>query len=207
MLSKWFSAEERATWWTAASSAQTLGGAGIAVVGSYITEYYGWRYTMHIPGIITVLLAIILYSFVSEKPEDEGFPPLVGKVEELKQTRSNTKSKTQEESKKEKEENILLDYIIVSPTMWLLALSAFSLYIVRSAIHEWIILMLMESRQLTAVAAGSCLFWFEIFGFVGGFAASIISDRVYKGDRIPVLVYFAVGIAFGVSNFDTSERT
>ncbi|PRP84367.1 regulatory protein uhpC [Planoprotostelium fungivorum] len=186
MLTRWFLESERATKWAIASSAQQLGGAFIAISGSWITGNFGWRSTMMMSGAAIAMAALVPHRLMSESPESEGLS--------LVKTESATPSpREQDEGDKGGRVNAI-DLVYRQPISWFLAFATFSLYVVRTAVLDWVILLLMESRGLTQAQAASCIFWFEIFGFLGGFAASISSDKIWLGNRIPVIVYMSWGL-------------
>eukprot|EP01117_Protostelium_nocturnum_P006100 TRINITY_DN2199_c0_g1_i2.p1 TRINITY_DN2199_c0_g1~~TRINITY_DN2199_c0_g1_i2.p1 ORF type:complete len:256 (-),score=38.18 TRINITY_DN2199_c0_g1_i2:41-808(-) len=97
--------------------------------------------------------------------------------------------------------------VFSNPNSWLLAIAAFSLYIVRTTILDWVVLILIEEKGQDTVAASSCIFWFEISGFIGGFVSSVLSDRVWLGNRIPILMYFSVGCVLTSVAFWMSSST
>ena len=77
--------------------------------------------------------------------------------------------------------------------IWVLAISYFFVYIIRTAINDWGLIFLKESKELSLIKAGMCVTAFEIGGFVGSLASGWFSDRIFSGRRGPINVLFTLG--------------
>jgi sugar phosphate permease len=69
---------------------------------------------------------------------------------------------------------------------------------VRAGVTEWGVILLVDTRSVTPLVAGACMFWFEIGGTLGGFAAGYCSDKIFNGSRGPVNILFMIGLGFTV---------
>ena len=59
-LTYWFSKSERGFWWSLLSTANNVGGALIPILSIYILKMLDWRWAMHVPGIISMVIGIFL---------------------------------------------------------------------------------------------------------------------------------------------------
>jgi len=229
-LNVWYTKEEKATWWSATSSAQTVGGALVALGGSMLSTYFGWRSTFEIPGAFCVLESLLLWIFLLEDPKeinvyshcDIGFldreilfsqPKQLSELPLGKQrsivstliTNNDlivddtscccnplmTTSSTQLSSR----------LVFSSYAVWSIGIASLFVHVIRTAMLDWGVVLLGERKGYQPLVSGTCMFWFECGGFIGGFLAALISDRFYHGDRIPVMLWYLVGMTLGTSFF------
>jgi OPA family sugar phosphate sensor protein UhpC-like MFS transporter len=139
------------------------GGALIAIFGSYLSEYFGWRYTLFIPGALSILVSFFLADRIRDSPQHVGIvflDHLPFKKEQMPPKKSELPLRV-----------ALVDHILKSKAIWLLGVAGFIHYIVRYAVSDWGILYLVREQGFTAIQAGTCLFWFEIGASIGAFIA------------------------------------
>ena len=73
----------------------------------------------------------------------------------------------------------------------MLTVSYFFVYIIRGAISDWAQFFLEEVKNYPRPIACTCSTWFELGGVFGGLFSGWMSDRIFKGKRIPVTVIFS----------------
>jgi len=178
-------------WWGGVSVSQAAGGALIALTGSYMSQYWGWRFTMVIPGALSIIVSFFLIDRLRDSPQQVGIVFL----EHLPFKRDQEQTKKQELPIRV----ALFEHIIKNKAIWLLGPASFLHYIIRYALGDWGLLLLVEEKNFSRMEGGTCMFWFEIGAAVGVFAAGLISDRVFKSNRGPVNVLCMVGVTFGIS--------
>jgi len=93
---------------------------------------------------------------------------------------------------------ILYRYILTNKFVWLLALSYVLVYIVRMGVNDWTNLYLVKTYGVDLVVANSAISMLEIGGFIGTIVAGWGSDKLFKGNRIPMNIIFMVGIMLSV---------
>jgi OPA family sugar phosphate sensor protein UhpC-like MFS transporter len=191
LLTYWYSQSERGSWWSTWNTSHNAGGALIPLLSSYLIEHYNWRIAMFTPGIISIVLGLFLMQRLRDTPQSLGLPP----VEKFRNEPSSSNIKeTDTLSVKE----ILVDHVLSNRYIWMIAIAFFFVYIVRQAMNDWSQLFLMETKGYSALAAGSCIFWFEIGGFFGSIVSGWSSDWIFKGKRGPVNVIFIFFVLFAV---------
>jgi OPA family sugar phosphate sensor protein UhpC-like MFS transporter len=158
----------------------------IALGGSAIAQYFGWRITMIAPGILSIIVGIIVWTKLVDDPISVGITSigLVGK---------------KETEKVESKKDIFKKYVLSNSNLWLISLASFLQYVVKQAISDWGVLFLIETKQFSSLTAGSCMVFFELAGTVGGVSAGVISDRLFQGNRGPINVTFTSLVGVGVS--------
>lgn len=187
-LTYWFSKKERGMWWSILSTANNLGGALIPLLSVFVLTSLGWRWAMHVPGLISIFIGIMLLASLRGVPTSLGLPPVEvykGEPEE----KVSEKPANQESAL-----NSLLNHVLKSKAIWILAISCFCIYIVRSGINDWIVVYLNKHKGYRLVDAAASAFWFEVGGFIGCLGAGWGSDRLFQGQRIPYIIFCAIGL-------------
>ena len=195
ILTTWYSRNERGTWWSICNTSHNVGGAIIPLLGGYLGVTYGWRYGMIVPGVIGIVGGILVMIFLRDRPETMGLPP-VGvwrndelEMEQVKQSKSDLSTW-----------EIIKKYILTNKYIWMLAISYVLVYVVRIGINDWANLYLVETRGVALVTANSAITMLEIGGFIGTLVAGWGSDKLFKGNRIPMNIIFMIGITISIGS-------
>jgi OPA family sugar phosphate sensor protein UhpC-like MFS transporter len=197
LLTYWYSQKERGRWWGVWNTSHNIGGALIPLICAIAIQLYGWRYAMYLPGALAIIVGFFLVNRIRDNPKALGLPT-IEKFRNDYATESDIALDEDEEESKEKRSQgsreILTEYVLKNKFIWILAISFFFVYVIRTAVNDWVQLYLMESKGFSLMVAGSCVFWFEIGGIFGSLAAGWLSDTIFKGKRGPVNVLFSLGI-------------
>ena len=191
LLTYWYSQTERGRWWGVWNTSHNIGGALIPMLCAWAIYAFGWRFAMYIPGFLAIVVGLFLINRLRDNPRRVGLPT----IEKFRN--DYPEDKDREEVDREKNftpKQILVEHILKNKFIWVLAISYFFVYIIRTAINDWVQLYLMEEKGYSLMLAGSCVFWFEIGGIFGSLAAGYLSDTVFRGRRGPVNVLFSLGI-------------
>lgn len=193
LMVQWYSQKERGKWWSAWNTAHNVGGAIIAIlVGFCVTRFGGWQWGMLIPGVLAIVGGLGVIIGLRDAPEKVGLPPIEqfhGVVEPAKG--SNPPEQLSLYA-------LVVRYVLSNPYIWLLAVSYFFLYLVRTAVNDWSTLYLIREKEYGHFAASSCVAWFEYGGFLGSLVAGWMSDSLFEGRRGPVNVLFMLGAFFSI---------
>jgi len=192
LLTHWYSQSERGTWWSIWNTSHNVGGAIIPIFAAFLAQHFGWRYAMFGPGIICILVGLFLINRLRDTPRSLGLPT-------IEKYRNDYPTKKHEKERYElSTKEILFKYVLKNKYIWILAFSYFFIYIIRQAVNDWTQLFLVESKGYSYIVAGTCVFWFEIGGFLGSLAAGWGSDYVFKGRRGPINIIFTLGVLFTI---------
>ncbi|KPA52762.1 MFS transporter [Photobacterium leiognathi subsp. mandapamensis] len=193
LLTTWYSRSERGGWWSVWNTAHNLGGAMIPIIVGYTVLHYGWRYSFFIPGVIAVMVGGLLCWRLRDKPTTMGLPSIGHwRKDYLEIAHENT-------GKGLSQKQILTRYVLSNKYIWLLGLSYILVYIVRTAINDWGNLYLTEQYGYSLITANSALSLFEIGGFLGSLVAGWGSDKIFSGNRGPMILLFSMGIFLSVA--------
>lgn len=193
ILTSWYSRSERGGWWAIWNTSHNVGGALIPLLVGFISLHFSWRYGMIIPGIIGVVLGLLMCWRLRDKPSTLGLPS-VGKW------RNDAMELVQEsEGQGLSNREIIKRYVLTNKYIWLLAVSYVLVYIVRTAINDWGNLYLTQEKGYSLMTANSAISLFEVGGFIGSLVAGWGSDKLFRGNRGPMNLIFAIGIFLSVA--------
>jgi sugar phosphate permease len=173
VLAEWFRVREFATM---TGILMAMGGLGVLTAASplaWLSTLIGWRFSFVAVGIFTLLLAILVWLFVRDRPADLGWPspseplgpnpPSIGLLEGMKK-------------------------VLTYPRFWPVAIwFFFDCAIFFSFGGLWGGPYLMQVYGLTKAQAGQILSMMAIGMIVGSPLVSFLSNRIFRG-RKPVLV-------------------
>ena len=199
LLTYWYSQTERGRWWGVWNTSHNIGGALIPIISAIAIQAFGWRFAMHLPGVLAIAAGFFIMNRLRGSPETLGLPPVeVFRNDYPNGEKLSTESAEVKEKKKVDSKKILVEHVLKNKFIWILSISFFFVYIIRTAVNDWAQLYLMESKGYTLMTAGSCVFWFEIGGIFGSLIAGWLSDTIFKGRRGPVNILFTLGIIFAL---------
>lgn len=182
-MTGWFSNRERGRAYGIWSTAHSIG-EGLTFVGvGTVVAVFGWRYGYFVPAMVGVVTALGTYWLVQDRPRTMGLPT----VNEWKQDLYSEKPRPDIKSVLGLQLSILR-----IPAIWVLCLSAATIYVTRYAINSWGILYLQEDRGLSLPMAGTVLMTSTVAGIVGAVAYGFISDKWFNARRPPANLLFAV---------------
>lgn len=195
-LTYWFSKKERGTWWSVCSTSHNVGGGLIPIIIAYaliynFTDMSGWRYAMLVPGFTCIAVGLFLINRLRDVPQSLGLPPIELYRGEQEESRQYTKESAEVTLTAKQ---ILLEKVLNNKFVWIMALSYFLVYVVRTAINDWTIPYLV-GLGFDRVLASASVMWFEIGGFVGVLVAGWCSDMFFQGRRVPFMLVCAIGMA------------
>ncbi|PCH57555.1 MAG: MFS transporter family glucose-6-phosphate receptor UhpC [Legionellales bacterium] len=193
-LTHWYSSDERGKWWSVCTSAHTVGGGLIPLVVAACITYYGsWRFGMYIPGILGILIGLFIIRRMRDEPRSLGLP----EIEEYRNGKSGNSADKVDDTKLTVRE-ILFTQVLSNKYVWILSLSYFFIYIVRTAVTDWGLVFLVEEKHYSLIDAGISISWFEVGGFLGTIVAGWGSDFLFNGRRVPYSVLCSLGVLVSV---------
>lgn len=192
LLTHWYSQKERGTWWGFWSTSHSVGGALIPILAAFCAQYYGWRYAMYIPGLLSILVGFFIINRLRDTPQSLGLPS-------IEKHRNDYPSNDHDDDRELSVRELLVEYVLRNRYIWILGIAYFFVYVIRTAINDWSILFLIEEKNYSMIAAGASVSWFEVGGFFGSLASGWASDKIFKGKRGPINTLFSLFCIFSVA--------
>jgi len=178
-ICQWFSNKERGTRYGVWAGAHNIG-EGLTFIGtSFLISIWGWNWGFIGPGIACIVIAIIMFFTLADRPQTYGLP----NVSDYKNDYSAGKPSNESIRK-------LQLQVIKSPIVWVLGLSSALMYVTRYAIHSWGPLYLQEVKNYSMIEAGILIGANTILGLAGAVFSGFLSDKFFQSRRnIPTLLY------------------
>lgn len=198
-LTYWYSKKERGKWWSACSTSHSVGGLLIPVIMAYAVSYLNnWRYAMFLPGFTCIGVGVFLLNRLRDVPQSLGLPPIELYRGERDESREYKREKASDHRLSPRQ--ILFECVLNNKFVWIMALSCFFVYVVRTAVNDWTIPYLIELGYDRLLASASVM-WFEVGGFAGMLIAGWASDYLFHGKRVPFMLLCAIGMAVTLYTF------
>ncbi len=191
LLTHWYSQKERGTWWGIWNTSQSVGGAVIPVIVASCVAYWNWRYALFIPGVMCIGIGLFVLYCLRDTPQSLGLPP-------IEKFRNDYPSLKAVEEAPISAKEVLFKFVLNNRYLWLLAISYFFLYVIRTGINDWGLLYFVETKGYSLMTASTCIGAFEVGGFFGSLVAGTVSDKIFKGRRGPVNTIYSIGIVAAV---------
>ena len=178
-LNRWFSSKERGTYYGFWSASHNLGEAITFIVVALLVNWMGWRTGMIGASIIGTLGFLMLFFFMCDTPQSQGF------LLEQKLEQKSSGNKPNDDVFKKAQKAVLKN-----PAIWILALSSAFMYISRYAVNSWGVFYLEAQKGYSTLDASFIISISSVCGIVGTVFSGWISDRFFKSSRnVPALVF------------------
>lgn len=171
----WFDVKSRGTAMGIKQMGVTAGSALAALLLLPLAKSFSWQITFFVAALILLVVGFCIYILYKE-PEQE--------MEEKSQANSTTKNSFYE-----------LFLLLKHKSLMLITFSAMLLSGSQMILNTFIILFAYERLGISIILAGVLLGIAEIGGSVGRVAWGMISDRLFHGQRVIVLLLVSVLVA------------
>ena len=189
VLTFWWSNKERGTVWSIWAASHQLGTCLVFLLAGWLIPRYGWQSAFIVPGILCLLSSIYIAKAMHDKPQTMGLP----EVDEYSGVDKSVQEAEEEDDKLSYFE-ILKKHIFFNPIMWTLVLSFIFVYIFRYGTEDWIIKYLVDFKGNSLAVATQKQTFLPLFGIAGVLLAGVMSDKMFQGRRMPVNIFFCVGL-------------
>lgn len=179
-LNQWFAGKERATFYGIWFTSHNLGAGVTYLVTAALVMKYSWTAGFFVPGAICLVASILMYKFMSDRPQVYGLPTpfaMAGEPDPTKTTSDRTVWQLQLE-------------VIKNPAVWILGLSSACCYITRYAVESWGIIFLTEAKAYTILGASGILTIMQVAGIFGAFSCGLVADKFFNHRlNVPCLIF------------------
>ena len=189
VIAHWFQRQERGRatgFWNLSNNL----GAGIlgplAILA--ITVSSVWQSKLVMPAVIAIVMVVLSFFWLRDRPEDVGLPPL--------NDESHGEKPIEYDESDSQEKNSFAGFCrqcLTMPQLWVLAGINICIYFIRYGVIDWVPLYMTEARHFSFEVASWAFFAFEFAAIPGTLLCGFVSDRVFRGRRVPVnLLYMSL---------------
>ena len=192
---QWFHIRERGTF---AAIFGVLIRFGLILSFSFtplIAKYISWQWAFWIPALLVSILFFLTLFFVKDTPKQAGYPEL------------DTGDSTDDPDEKVKITDVLKK-VFANKVMWMIGVGSMMIgFVRRSVVDAWFPVYFKEVYGIIGTdSTYQIAAWgIAVLGIAGGFAFGIMSDKIYKGRRAPVIFYGFMGMALILFLFYLSD--
>ena len=211
LLSHWVPPNELATKLAIWNSSHSIGAGLITILCGYImglgaigADGVGvgmWQWCFWAPAIIAAAGLVLLFFTLPGTPEEEG-------IEETRPCATYGRAACPQAAAdgalgitRPTNSGTAFRRVYLNPTMWLIGLCCFMVYLTRFAILDWGPMLMKEAKGASLAGAGWAVACFEIAGILGTLFSGWATDR-WAGGRAPrVCLFMMLGAAAFMAAF------
>ncbi|SOC40700.1 MFS transporter [Salinicoccus kekensis] len=166
----WFPVRRRGTAMGIKQTGITAGSAMAALILLPLATQWGWRPVLLIASCLLIVMGFIIFKIYEEPRPIESESP-AGTAENILSS---------------------IKYLIKNRLYLMVSISAMALNGSQMILNTYIVLFTYEVHAIPLVAAGILLVISEVGGSIGRIVWGIVSDTLFRGNRIIVLVIIAI---------------
>jgi len=193
-LVSWFAPSERAkiwSWWNSSHIMGTfLAGSVVALLLKYSSD---WRTVFYVPGIVSIIAAILIFLSLRNSPESIGLPPIeVYKKETSFHAASHMQGN---------QWYIIKKYILSNQYVWYLCTVLCLLQMVRFSTLDWATKFLYEARGVGTLQVVWMWNFSLLLGLPGGISGGYMVSRFFRGRCCAVILGYLAALAASVYGY------
>ncbi|RGS74817.1 MFS transporter [Mitsuokella sp. AF21-1AC] len=186
-MAKWYPKKERGIIGAIWNTSHNLGGgivAPIVTAGFFLFGTEHWQVASYIfPAMIAVIGAVVVLCLVKGAPENEGLP----KLSEIVPNDESLDNLTQDDRtvKNMSSWQIFKTYVLPNKNVWCVSLVDTFVYTVRFGMLTWMPIYLLQVKGFTKAEMAIAFLVFEWAAIPTTLFSGVISDKLFKGYRMP----------------------
>ncbi|MFI8707000.1 MFS transporter [Bacillus sp. NPDC077411] len=195
VMTKWFSKKERGTktgLWNISHNIGAMLVPPLVGIGVGIFGESHWQAGVFIfPAIIAMVISILMWINAKDTPESVGLPPIDeyrNDYEDLEKADNANKMSPKE---------ILMKYVVKNKFIWYLCIANAFVYLIRFGVINWVPIYLTTVKGFTKTEAHAAYSIFEFMAIPSSLIVGLLSDKLFKGKRMPLCVFSMVGVVIG----------
>ncbi|MEO6245937.1 MAG: phosphoglycerate transporter protein PgtP [Opitutaceae bacterium] len=197
----WWSTRERGRIVSVWNCAHNVGGALIAVFGTWAMAHFGdWGAKFWFNAAVAAGVAGLIALLVRDTPQSCGLPP----IERFKQDFPSDYSANHERTLTFRE--IFLGYVLNNRFLWFIAIANAFVYFVRYGVVNWIPTYLQTAKGFNFKESGLAWTAFELAGIPGTILCGWLSDKLFKARRAPATILFMALTLVGLIVYGLNGR-
>lgn len=217
-LANWYPKKERGIYTAIWNISHNLGGGIVSPIISKsvfvlspvlgitvadLNEKYWQISHFYVPAVLAILISLYVLYAIKGSPENEGLPSIkeINAMRGYEDVLSTQKAKSDLSSLE-----IFKSYVIKNPGAWGVALMDTFVYLVRFGVISWLPIYLLEAKGFTKGQMHTAFLFFEWAAIPSTLFAGYLSDKIFKGARMPPAIIAMIIIFFMILGYFTSNN-
>jgi OPA family phosphoglycerate-like MFS transporter len=164
-------------------------GASLALFGS---EHWQSA-SFWAPAVCATLVAFAVLAVGAGSPQSEGLPPLE-KILPDEAKISIVRGADHEAASKLSSFQIFRRYVMPNKNVWFISFVDVFVYLVRFGVITWLPIYLLQVKHFSKAEMGTAFAFFEWAAIPSTLLAGYLTDRYFKGNRMPLAIMAMSGI-------------
>lgn len=218
VIANWYPQKERGFYTAIWNISHNIGGGSIApivsisafllstLLGISVAEFnekYWHINHFYIPAILGVLISLYVLYSIHSSPYNEGLGTL-DSINSLRGIKENQKISAQDTHHLSSFQ-IFFRYVFLSKNAWYTVLMETSGYIIRFGLVTWLPIYMLNVKGFTKEQMSTAFLVFEWAAIPSTLIAGFITDKFFKGNRMPLAILLGGIIAFIVFGYFNSN--
>ncbi|MCE5171835.1 MFS transporter [Paenibacillus profundus] len=200
-IANWFPRKQRGVVGAIWNISHNLGGgivAPIVGVGFAMLGSEHWQAASYqVPAAVAIVFAMVVLALTKGSPVSEGLPPL----NEIVKDESDPAMQQKADSKPPEDMTvwqIFKNYVLFNKNAWFVSFVDVFVYMVRFGIISWLPIYLLSVKHFSKAEMSVAFLFFEWAAIPSTLLVGYLSDRFFKGYRMPpaiiamVLIFFCI---------------
>ncbi|MDM5152704.1 MFS transporter [Bacillus sp. DX1.1] len=187
-IANWFPRKERGTVGAIWNISHNIGGGIVAPIVGVSFAMLGsnhWQAANYqVPAAVAIVIAMVILTLIKGSPVSEGLPLL----SEIIKDEPDSKMQQRADSKPPVDMNawqIFRNYVLFNKNAWFVSLVDVFVYMVRFGIISWLPIYLLNVKHFTKEEMSVAFLFFEWAAIPSTLLAGYLSDKLFKGHRMP----------------------
>lgn len=207
-LAHWVPHKKRGTLSAIWNISHNVGGGIVAPIVGFGFAIFGsnnWQIaTYQLPAAVAIIFAMVVLLLVKERPVNEGLPP----INEVSGESVNVMESEDAVPDSQEDKSfwyIFKNYALKNKNVWYTSFADAFNYMIRYGILSWLPIYLIHVKQFSQGEMSVAFFIFEWAAIPSTLLAGYISDKIFKGYRMPPAIIALVIIFFGIIGYWISD--
>lgn len=200
-IANWFPRKERGMVGAFWNISHNVGGGIVApIVGIALANLGGehWQAaTYQVPAAVAIVFALVVLYLVKGSPVSEGLPALEALFPEEREKHAGARTAAQAPENMSAWQ-IFCTYVLKNKNAWFVSFVDVFVYMVRFGLISWLPIYLLQVKHFSKTEMSVAFLFFEWAAIPSTLFAGYLSDKVFKGYRMPpaiismVLIFFCI---------------
>ncbi|WP_232699589.1 phosphoglycerate transporter PgtP [Brevibacillus daliensis] len=188
-IANWFPRKQRGTIGAIWNTSHNLGGGIVAPlvgVGFAMFGTENWQMASYqLPAAAAIVFAMIVLALTKGSPTNEGLPPLSEIVNDGDVEITFNNKETSKAPQDMNSWQIFKNYVLFNKNAWYVSLLDVFVYMVRFGIISWLPIYLLNVKHFSKEEMSVAFLFFEWAAIPSTLLVGYLSDKLFKGYRMP----------------------
>lgn len=155
-----------------------------APLNAFVLSLWNWRAAFYVTGALSLIVTVLYLFFVTDRPEQHKWIT----KQELELIKSENNREAEGSSRDAMEAPVTLGTILSNKTLWVTGVALFLINFLYWSVLQWLPAYFRLARHSSVMSSGVYTALPFLAAAIGSYLSGELTDRLFKGLRIPVIV-------------------